>query len=122
MDAAILRTLVREKLKDGRLPHDRTPRFWGAPADGEICDACGRLTDETGEYEVIGRPYTTASGGKTTWRGMYETVTVAPADPALVVATRKEAETLMVRVTCWPLGLEPRAGLTRAWRVAVVTS
>ena len=39
MDEAI-RTLIREKLKDGRLPYDSMPRFWGGPADGEVCDAC----------------------------------------------------------------------------------
>jgi hypothetical protein len=39
MDEAI-RILIREKLRDGRLPYDSTPRFWGGPADGEVCDAC----------------------------------------------------------------------------------
>ena len=39
MDEAI-RLLIREKLRDGRLPYDSTPRFWGGPADGEVCDAC----------------------------------------------------------------------------------
>jgi hypothetical protein len=39
MDEAI-RTVIREKLKDGRLPYDSMPRFWGGPADGEVCDAC----------------------------------------------------------------------------------
>ena len=40
-----------------------------------------RLTDETGEYEVIGRPYTTA-GGKT----------------ANVRVKRVESDTAMIRV------------------------
>ena len=35
-----IRTLIREKLKDGRLPLNSMPRFWGGPADGEVCDAC----------------------------------------------------------------------------------
>ena len=39
MDEAI-RILIREKLRDGRLPYDSMPRFWGGPADGEVCDAC----------------------------------------------------------------------------------
>ena len=41
MDEAI-RTLIREKLKDGRLPLNSMPRFWGGPADGEVCDACDK--------------------------------------------------------------------------------
>ena len=53
------------------------------------------------------------------WRGAYETVTVSPVDPAVVIARglpdspRKlaEGETLMVRVSCWPLGLEPKGQL-----------
>jgi hypothetical protein len=40
MENEALHTLIREKLKDGRLPWDSMPRFWGGPADGEICDAC----------------------------------------------------------------------------------
>jgi hypothetical protein len=39
MDDTTLRTLIREKLKDGRLPLNSMPRFWGGPADGEVCDA-----------------------------------------------------------------------------------
>ena len=35
-----LRQLVREKLADGRLPHDSIPRVWGGPANGESCHAC----------------------------------------------------------------------------------
>ena len=34
--------LIREKIKDGRLPYNSTPRFWGAPADGEVCDVCDK--------------------------------------------------------------------------------
>lgn len=40
MDAKEIRILIRDKLKDGRLPYDSMPRFWGAPSDGEWCDAC----------------------------------------------------------------------------------
>ena len=39
MDDAI-RTLIRRKLRDGHLPFNSVSRFWGAPADGEICDVC----------------------------------------------------------------------------------
>lgn len=35
-----IRVLVREKLRDGRLPFDSIRRLWGGPAAGEICDAC----------------------------------------------------------------------------------
>jgi hypothetical protein len=41
MDEA-LRTLIRAKLNDGRLPFNSMPRFCGAPADGEVCDACDK--------------------------------------------------------------------------------
>jgi hypothetical protein len=43
MDDSILRALIREKLTDGRLPLNSMPRFWGGPADGEVCDACDKL-------------------------------------------------------------------------------
>jgi hypothetical protein len=35
-----LRILIRQKLADGRLPHDSIPRVWGGPSHGEICHAC----------------------------------------------------------------------------------
>ena len=37
-----VRTLIREKLQDGRLPLTKMPRFSGSPADGEVCDACDK--------------------------------------------------------------------------------
>ena len=40
MDQELLRTLIRTKLRSGRLPYDSIPRVWGGPADGETCDAC----------------------------------------------------------------------------------
>ena len=43
MKTAAIRIIIREKLQDGRLPYDNTPRFWGGPADGEMCDACDAL-------------------------------------------------------------------------------
>jgi hypothetical protein len=42
MDIDALRALIRDKLKDGRLPFNSMPRFWGGPADGEVCDACDK--------------------------------------------------------------------------------
>ena len=35
-----IRALVRERLRDGRLPFDSIHRLYGGPADGEMCDAC----------------------------------------------------------------------------------
>ena len=32
--------LIREKLADGRLPHDRFPRIQSGPGNGETCDGC----------------------------------------------------------------------------------
>ena len=40
MEDQILRSLVRSKLADGRLPQDSIPRMWGGPGNGESCDAC----------------------------------------------------------------------------------
>jgi len=42
METEALRTLIRKKLKDGRLPLNSVSRFWGGPADGEVCDACDK--------------------------------------------------------------------------------
>jgi hypothetical protein len=41
MEEQALRLLIRQKLADGRLPHDSIPRVWGGPSDGETCNACG---------------------------------------------------------------------------------
>ena len=40
MDVQSIRPLIRQKLQDGRLPHDRAVRFWARPGTGEMCDAC----------------------------------------------------------------------------------
>jgi hypothetical protein len=41
MDAQALRTIIRTKLEDGRLPIDKAPRVWGGGAGrGETCAAC----------------------------------------------------------------------------------
>ena len=42
MEPNALRAIIREKLTDGRLPYNSMPRFWGGPADGEVCDACDK--------------------------------------------------------------------------------
>ena len=34
MTAEEIRTLIRSKLKDGRLPYDSMPRFWGGQGNG----------------------------------------------------------------------------------------
>ena len=40
MDQESLRLLVRNKIRDGHLPHDSITRVWSGPSDGETCDAC----------------------------------------------------------------------------------
>ena len=40
MDQEARRLLIRQKLDDGRLPHNSIPRLWGGPGQGETCDAC----------------------------------------------------------------------------------
>ena len=42
MEPDALRVSIRQKLQDGRLPLNSMPRFWGGPADGEVCDACDK--------------------------------------------------------------------------------
>ena len=43
MDQHTLRLMIKEKLADGRLPHDSIPRVWGGPGAGETCDGCGEI-------------------------------------------------------------------------------
>lgn len=43
MESAAIRTLIRRKLQDGRLPLNGIPRFWIGPSAGEECSACERL-------------------------------------------------------------------------------
>ena len=47
MDYDALCLLIRQKLADGRLPHDSIPRIWGGPGAGETCDACGDAVMKT---------------------------------------------------------------------------
>ena len=54
MDDAI-RALIRRKLHDGRLPLNSVSRFWGGPADGEVCDVCDKpITKQQLVLEGIG--------------------------------------------------------------------
>ena len=48
-----LRVLIRQKLADGRLPHDSMPRVWGGPSNGETCDACDEVIGKT-QYVLEG--------------------------------------------------------------------
>jgi hypothetical protein len=43
MEPISLSVLVRQKLADGRLPHNSIPRIWGGPSHGETCDACEEI-------------------------------------------------------------------------------
>jgi hypothetical protein len=40
MDEQVLRTVIRTKLRDGRLPLKSAPRIWSGPGRGETCAAC----------------------------------------------------------------------------------
>ena len=40
MESLSVRCLIREKLADGRLPHDSVARLSGGPSNGETCDGC----------------------------------------------------------------------------------
>ena len=60
-----IRALVREKLRDGRLPFDSIRRFWGGPAAGEICDACDQPIPR---QQVIMEGITSTVRSKTTPR------------------------------------------------------
>jgi len=40
MKAEALRLLIRQKLEDGRLPRDSTPRAFARPGNWQKCDAC----------------------------------------------------------------------------------
>jgi hypothetical protein len=43
MENSAIRTLIRQKLRDGSLPLNGIPRFWVGPSAGEECNACDRL-------------------------------------------------------------------------------
>ena len=54
METEPLRALIRDKLKDGRLPVDHIPRFWGGPSNAEECDVCETLITDQLVMEGIG--------------------------------------------------------------------
>ena len=47
MDSESLRTLITQKLADGRLPHNSIPRILGGAGHGKICDACDLVIEKT---------------------------------------------------------------------------
>ena len=47
MEQQALRILIREKLADGRLPHDSIPRVWGGPGNNETCRACDLVIEKS---------------------------------------------------------------------------
>ena len=60
VDPDFARTLIRQKLEDGRLPHNSVPRIWGGPANGEICDGCDQAV-EKGTFVMEGVSWTRPS-------------------------------------------------------------
>ena len=54
MEIEALRLLIREKLEDGRLPHERISRVQSRPADGEKCDVCERRIAMPAQFVVMG--------------------------------------------------------------------
>ena len=44
-----VRTIIRQKLADGRLPYDRIPSLWGGQGKNEPCLAC-ELPIKTSEF------------------------------------------------------------------------
>jgi len=43
MQVEALRLFIREKLQDGRLPHEQISQVQSRPADGQKCDVCEKL-------------------------------------------------------------------------------
>jgi hypothetical protein len=62
-DESILRAKAREALRTGKLLSQRPDRTWGGPGvlpmELQVGD---RFMDETAEWEVTGRPFSTAAG------------------------------------------------------------
>jgi hypothetical protein len=50
MEKVDLLRLIREKLADGRLPHNSIARVWGRAAANEVCVACDRAT---AQYQFV---------------------------------------------------------------------
>ena len=53
MKSEDVRTIIRRKLADGRLPHDRIPNVWGGQGKNEPCLAC-ELPIKTSEFVMEG--------------------------------------------------------------------
>lgn len=60
MDRPELRSMIRDKLADGRLPHDHIPELWGGPGNGETCDGCGQAVTKT---QMVMEGLSTEHGG-----------------------------------------------------------
>ena len=60
-DETVLRAKAREVIRTGKLPSRRPdrPTRRVLPMELQVGD---RFADETGEWEVVGRPFTTAGG------------------------------------------------------------
>jgi len=41
MDSEVTRQLIRLRLGDGRLPHDRAVELTSGPGSWQVCDGCG---------------------------------------------------------------------------------
>jgi hypothetical protein len=54
MDQPTLRLLIRDKLRNGGLPHNSIPRIWGGPGNGETCDVCEKIILKT-QFVMEGR-------------------------------------------------------------------
>ena len=49
-----LQLIIRQKLRNGRLPYNSIPRVWGGPGNGEACDTCdGIVTKDEWVIEGI---------------------------------------------------------------------
>jgi hypothetical protein len=46
MELEALLQLIRQKLADGRLPHNSIPRVWGGQGNNEVCGACDRIIEK----------------------------------------------------------------------------
>jgi hypothetical protein len=54
MQVDALRLFIREKLQDGRLPHERISQVESRPADGQKCDACEKKLITMAQFVVTG--------------------------------------------------------------------
>jgi len=60
LDPQALLLLIRDKLQDGRLPHDSITRVWSNPSSGETCNACETRITKDQLVTVV-----TVAGGRT---------------------------------------------------------